>query len=113
MLQSGWDFRRTWKGTVDVSVWLKAKLKREGRVYLVLQYKDKESKRTIPVDRCLSGSSESILLNGRISLMGTGPLENFFVKLKYEGCDGDVAVEELMLKFPKPTISPQSLKIAV
>ncbi len=113
MDQSAWNFKRAWKGTVDVSVWLKAKLRNNGRVYLILQYQDKETKRAIPIDRCLGGNSESILLNGRVNMTGSGSLEQFIVKVKYEGCNGAIAVEELTLKFPGANTSIRGMKMAV
>ncbi|VUD56596.1 hypothetical protein TDB9533_02252 [Thalassocella blandensis] len=113
MDQSNWNFRRTWKGSVDVSVWLKAKMQKNARIYLVLQYKDKETKRAIPIDRCLGGATESVLLNGRVNIAGNGLLEQFVLKVKYEGCIGSVAVEELTVTFPNTNNAIRTMKLAV
>lgn len=113
MQQSAWNFRRAWKGTVDVSVWLKVKMRQSGRIYLILQYKDKENTRALPIDRCLGGGTSSILLNGRVNMAGTGALENFTVKVKYEDCSEAIVVEELTLKFPDSNKSIRSMKLAV
>ena len=113
MDQSSWNFRRTWKGTVDVSVWIKAKMQKQGRMYLILQYQDKETKRAVPIDRCMGGNSESILLNGRVNIAGNGTIEKFLLKVKHEGCIGNIVVEELTLKFPGANTSIRTMKLAV
>lgn len=113
MDQSAWNFKRAWKGTVDISVWLRAKVRNNGRMYLILEYQDKESKRAIPIDRCMGGASESMLLNGRVNMTGTGPLESCRIKVKYEGVAGHILVEELTLKFPGANTSIRDMKLAV
>ncbi|MFT5084776.1 MAG: hypothetical protein ACI9Y1_002832 [Lentisphaeria bacterium] len=113
MSQSGWNFKKSWQGTLDLSVWLKASLKKEGRLYLFLEYQDREGKRSIPVDRCMSGGSQSLLLNGRVNMSGSGPLEVFQVKVKYEGCSTPVVAEELTVKFLGETSGAKTLRVAV
>lgn len=99
MQSSRWNFKQSWSGKVDVSVWLRATILHGGRVYVLLEYSDQEKTRIIPVDRCMSPSSEAMLLNGRIELVGKGAIKNIQLKLKYEGCDAKgFVLEELSLK---------------
>lgn len=94
MKSCGWNFKQSWKGTIDVSVWLKAKMRAGGRIYLLLEYQDQASKRTVPVDRCLSQSSESILLNSRVSFSGQGDIQMLRLTIKFENCDANSIVSE-------------------
>ncbi|WP_086931310.1 hypothetical protein [Agarilytica rhodophyticola] len=99
MKTSGWNFKNSWAGKVDVSTWLRANIARGGRMYLFLEYRDQDSKHAIPIDRCLSSASDSILMNGRLDLSGRGELQDMSVKLKYYGCDkSSIVVEELSVK---------------
>eukprot|EP01026_Neomeris_dumetosa_P083636 TRINITY_DN97415_c0_g1_i2.p2 TRINITY_DN97415_c0_g1~~TRINITY_DN97415_c0_g1_i2.p2 ORF type:complete len:111 (+),score=7.09 TRINITY_DN97415_c0_g1_i2:189-521(+) len=87
MKSSGWNFKKSWSGKIDISVWLRANISRGGRIYLFLEYKDQDSKHTIPIDRCLTPTPDSILMNGRVNLTGRGDLEKLQVKLKFDRCD--------------------------
>lgn len=99
MKTSGWNFKNSWAGKVDISTWLRANITRGGRIYLFLEYRDQDSKHAVPIDRCLSSASDSILLNGRLSLSGRGELQDMCVKLKYYGCDeSSIVIEELSVK---------------
>lgn len=112
MEQSGWNFKRPWKGSVDVSVWLRIKAESGARIFLVLQYRDKESHRAIPIDRCLGGA-QNVLLNGRVNLAGSGCIEQFAVKLRFEGVVKAVAVDELTVKFPGSNQAVRQMQLAV
>ncbi len=94
MKSCGWDFKQSWNGEIDVSLWLKAKMRSGGRIFLLLEYEDQVTKRTLPIDRCLSNSGESILLNSRVKLSGQGALKTLKLSLKYQNCDANSFVCE-------------------
>ncbi len=99
MQSSGWNFNKSWSGSIDISAWLRSSVARGGRLFLLLVYQDQESKHTIPIDRCMASSSSSVLMNGRVKVNGRGNLKSLQVKLKTEGCDSSVIfLEDLSVK---------------
>ena len=114
MKNSGWDFKKTWSGNIDISVWLRANFNRGGRLYLFIEYKDQEGKYSIPVDRCMTPTPDSILLNGRVKLTGKGEVEALRVTLKFDKCDASsIVLEDITLKTPgaKASLSKMSEEV--
>lgn len=99
MATSGWDFSRKWQGSVEVLVWLRAAIDPGSRIYLNLDVRDKNGRRRVIVDRCLATHSRSILLNGRMSLSGSGLVSALNLVVNIEGnVTPPIVLEEVSLK---------------
>jgi len=93
---SGWAFKKGWLGNVDISAWLRS-FGRPGKVFLFLEMEDEQGVKRVTIDHCSTYASDSVLLNGRVRMLGRGEIKTLELKVQYDGCD-NVVMEELNLK---------------